>query len=57
MFNWSKFGNIKEQTGYSVEIIDYIFEKYCKYIISQFDLFLIYKYIHKYPTRRQLKDE
>lgn len=60
MIEWSSFGNVKQSTGYDLEVLEYVFQKYCGYgtpIGKPKRLFQLYKYIHKYPMWRQLRED
>ena len=50
--------NVKEQTEYKLEVLLYIYNKYCKnQNIEEKDFYRIYKYIYKFPTRRQMNED
>jgi hypothetical protein len=54
--NWQQFGNPKQDTGYSSEILQYVWNKYCGFatpISRPIDLYRAYKFIHLDYSRRQ----
>lgn len=55
--NFFEYRNAKEQTGYKPEVLLYIYEKYCQFDFSIQNFYRIYKFIHKFPTRRQVSDD
>ena len=53
MVKWEIFGNIQEDTGYSTEVLDYIWDQYNWLFRNEREMYNMYTYIHLYPTLRQ----
>ena len=53
MVDWNIFGNIHQDTGYTLEVLDYIWEKYDWVFRNPKQMYNFYTYIHIYPTTRQ----
>jgi len=57
--SWHQFGRSKQDTGYEETTLEYLWIKYCgqtTIIKTPLDLYRILKYIHRYPTYRQVYD-
>src|SRR4051812_14970088 len=54
--DWDEFGRPKEDTGYSTEELDYVWNKHgdSQTLMKPHDLYRIYSFIHRYPRKRQV---
>jgi len=56
MVLWDHLGDVEQETGQTIAVLDYIWQKYCLVrdcpINTPMELFRIYKWIHLYPRNR-----